>query len=111
MAKDNTPAPQSKPSKTTNGAMRRKILAMAALLVLVGFGSVVYSLVDLQIVHYEDYKVKAENQQLKDTVIPANRGIIYDANMKVLVRFTEEADQYVPYLRRKAEHIEDYMQS
>ncbi len=86
MAKDNTPAPQSKPSKTTNGAMRRKILAMAALLVLVGFGSVVYSLVDLQIVHYEDYKVKAENQQLKDTVIPANRGIIYDANMKVLAQ-------------------------
>lgn len=35
----------------------------------------------------------------------------FDANMKVLVRFTEEADQYVPYLLRKAEHIEDYMQS
>jgi len=30
--------------------------------------------------------------------------------MKVLVRFTESADQYVPYLLRKAEHIEDYLQ-
>jgi len=35
----------------------------------------------------------------------------FDANMKVLVRFTEAADQYVPYLLRKAEHIEEYLQS
>jgi len=35
----------------------------------------------------------------------------FDANMKVLLRFTETADQYVPYLLRKAEHVEDYLQS
>jgi uncharacterized protein YukE len=35
----------------------------------------------------------------------------FDANMKVLVRFTDTADQYVPYLLRKAEHIEEYLQS
>jgi WXG100 family type VII secretion target len=35
----------------------------------------------------------------------------FDQNMKVLLRFTEAADQYVPYLLRKAEHIEDYLQS
>jgi uncharacterized protein YukE len=35
----------------------------------------------------------------------------FDQNMKVLVRFTEAADLYVPYLLRKAEHIEDYLQS
>ena len=29
----------------------------------------------------------------------------FETNMKVLVRFTETADQYVPYLLRKAEHI------
>ena len=34
----------------------------------------------------------------------------FETNMKVLVRFTESADQYVPYLLRKAEHIEDYLQ-
>ncbi|MDD2994095.1 MAG: penicillin-binding transpeptidase domain-containing protein [Pygmaiobacter sp.] len=86
MANPNTSAPQNKPNQAASSAMRRKILAMAALLVVIGFGSVVYSLVDLQIVHYEDYKVKAENQQLKDTIIPANRGIIYDADMKVLAQ-------------------------
>jgi uncharacterized protein YukE len=35
----------------------------------------------------------------------------FDANMKVLLRFTETADEHVPYLIRKAEHIEDYLQS
>ena len=33
----------------------------------------------------------------------------FDANMQVLVRFTDTADQYVPYLLRKAEHIEEYL--
>ena len=35
----------------------------------------------------------------------------FDQNMKVLLRFTETADEYVPYLLRKAQHIEDYLQS
>jgi uncharacterized protein YukE len=33
----------------------------------------------------------------------------FDTNMKVLLRFAETADQYVPYLVRKAEHIEEYL--
>jgi uncharacterized protein YukE len=33
----------------------------------------------------------------------------FEANMQVLVRFTDTADQYVPYLLRKAQHIEDYL--
>jgi uncharacterized protein YukE len=35
----------------------------------------------------------------------------FDENMKVLLRFTETSDEYVPYLLRKAQHIEDYLQS
>jgi len=35
----------------------------------------------------------------------------FETNMKVLLRFTETADEYVPYLLRKAQHIEDYLQS
>ncbi|ADB17174.1 conserved hypothetical protein [Pirellula staleyi DSM 6068] len=35
----------------------------------------------------------------------------FETNMKVLMRFTETADEYVPYLLRKATHIEDYLQS
>ena len=35
----------------------------------------------------------------------------FDANMKILLRFAETSDEYVPYLLRKAQHIEEYMQS
>lgn len=35
----------------------------------------------------------------------------FDQNMKVLLRFADTADRYVPYLLRKAEHIEEYLQS
>ena len=35
----------------------------------------------------------------------------FEANMKVLLRFAETADEYVPYLLRKAQHIEDYLLS
>lgn len=35
----------------------------------------------------------------------------FDEHMKVLQRFAEAADQYVPFLLRKASHIEDYLQS
>ncbi|HEY2412247.1 MAG TPA: WXG100 family type VII secretion target [Pirellulaceae bacterium] len=35
----------------------------------------------------------------------------FETNMKTLLRFTETADEYVPHLLRKAQHIEDYLQS
>ena len=35
----------------------------------------------------------------------------FEQHMKVISRFTETSDQYIPYLIRKAEHIEDYLQS
>lgn len=34
----------------------------------------------------------------------------FEQHMKVIARFTESTDQYIPYLLRKAEHIEDYLQ-
>jgi uncharacterized protein YukE len=35
----------------------------------------------------------------------------FEANMKVLLRFADTADEYVPHLLRKAQHIEDYLQA
>ena len=35
----------------------------------------------------------------------------FEQHMKIIARFTDMADQHVPYLLRKAEHIEDYLQS
>ena len=35
----------------------------------------------------------------------------FEQNVRVINRFTEAADQHVPYLLRKAEHIEEYLKS
>jgi uncharacterized protein YukE len=35
----------------------------------------------------------------------------FDQHMKILSRFTDTADQHVPYLLRKADLIEEYLQS
>lgn len=40
----------------------------------------------LQIINGEKYRLEAEKNQLSDTVINANRGTIYDSNMKVLAQ-------------------------
>ena len=77
---------QQTPQPNMSNIIRRRMLVLVVLLIAVGFGSVIANLIKLQIVEYEDYKVRAANQQLKDVVIPANRGIIYDANMKVLAQ-------------------------
>ena len=77
---------QQTPQPNMSNIIRRRLVVLVVLLILIGFGSVIANLVKIQIVDYEDYKVRAANQQLKDVVIPANRGIIYDANMKVLAQ-------------------------
>ena len=35
----------------------------------------------------------------------------FEQQMRAIARLTEASSQYVPYLIRKAEHIEDYLQS
>jgi len=34
----------------------------------------------------------------------------FEQHMKVIARFTQATNEYVPYLIRKAEHVEDYLQ-
>ncbi len=35
----------------------------------------------------------------------------FEQHMKMLAKFLDTADQHVPYLLRKADHLEDYLQS
>ncbi len=51
-----------------------------ALLLLIG------NLFWIQIINGEEYRLKAERNQLSDTIVSANRGTIYDSNMKVLAQ-------------------------
>lgn len=49
----------------------------------------------IQIINGESYRLKAERQQLSDTVVSAHRGVIYDSNMKVIA---QSATAYLVYI-------------
>lgn len=40
----------------------------------------------IQIIHGEEYRLKAERNQLSDTIVNAHRGTIYDSNMKIIAQ-------------------------
>ncbi|MEG1153387.1 MAG: stage V sporulation protein D, partial [Ruthenibacterium sp.] len=65
-------------------SMRLRAGFIALLFILGGFGTVVYHLVQYQIINDDYYRTKAEAQQLDDEIIVPHRGTLYDANMKVL---------------------------
>ena len=64
--------------------MKIKMNIVLALFVLVGFGVLIGRLYKLQIVDGETYQARALKQQLRPTTITAQRGTIYDRNMKTL---------------------------
>ena len=69
---------------------KRKLFLRAAtvflLLSVLVFGLSAANLVRIQLVDSEQYKEQAEKNQLHDTEISAERGIIYDANGTVLAK-------------------------
>ena len=81
-------------AKSTNKLKVRSLIAVALLLVF-GFGTDIIRLFYLQVVKGEELKTKAESQQLSDTEISADRGIIYDCNYNVLA---ESASAWLVYV-------------
>ena len=65
--------------------MRVRILGIAAVLALVG-GALIGNLAVKMLVEGETWKQRAVSQQLSDSVISANRGTIFDADMNVLAQ-------------------------
>ena len=64
--------------------LRRRGWLLAGLAVVIGFSYLAYRLFQIQIVDGEHYRQLAIEQQMKDSVIEAERGVIYDATGKVL---------------------------
>ena len=64
---------QQTPQPNMSNIIRRRMLVLVVLLIVVGFGSVIANLIKLQIVEYEDYKVRAANQQAKIFQFTQNR--------------------------------------
>ncbi len=56
------------------------VLAVVIILFLVNIASLFY----VQVINGDTYKAYAENNQLEDTVLSAQRGVIYDCNMNIL---------------------------
>lgn len=70
---------------TTIRMWRRSIFVLIAL-VFLGFGINIFRLAKLQLIDGEDLQRRALDQQLADTKISAQRGTIYDCNMKPLAQ-------------------------
>lgn len=73
-------------SRGTNIRMWRRSLFVLASLIFLGFGVCFFRLFYLQIIKGKNLQEMASAQQLKDTVISAQRGTIYDCNMKPLAQ-------------------------
>ncbi len=61
-------------------------MRLLAIIIILGFGTTIFGMGYSQLYKGDFFKTKAETQQLSDTAITAQRGIIYDANMSVLAQ-------------------------
>ena len=73
-------------AKGTTVKMWRRTLIVLIVMVALGFGLIVVSLIRLQLVDGAELQKAAVDQQLRDTTISAQRGTIYDRNMKSLAQ-------------------------
>lgn len=61
-------------------------MRLLAIIIILGFGATIFGMGYSQLYKGDFFKTKSETQQLSDTAITAQRGIIYDANMSVLAQ-------------------------
>jgi stage V sporulation protein D (sporulation-specific penicillin-binding protein) len=66
--------------------MKKKLMFVVFVLILVMTGYIVVQLFDVAVVNAEHYRAKANAQQLRGFIIPANRGTIFDTNGKILAQ-------------------------
>ena len=75
-----------RPKKIIMKNLQQRTMGLLAIIVILGFGSAMFGMGYTQLVKGDFFKTKAETQQLSDTAITAQRGIIYDSNMSVLAQ-------------------------
>lgn len=82
-------------NKRVSKMMANRAKAAVLIIIFAGFGLGIGSLARIQLVNGEEYKEKAESQQLSDTVINPQRGTIYDRNGEIL---SESASVWQVYI-------------
>ena len=75
-----------KPRRILRKGINQRIAGVLVFLLVFGFGSSIIGLAKAQIVQSDFFRMMAQSQQLSDTSIPAERGVIYDRNMSVLAQ-------------------------
>ena len=73
-------------AKGTTIRMWHRTILILAVLILGGFGTLVASLIKLQLIDGPELQIRATDQYLKDTALPAKRGTIYDRSGKELAK-------------------------
>lgn len=82
-------------ARNSKKQLKNRALIALALTCIVGFGAGTIGLVNAGLIKGEQYKQKAESQQLSDTTVSAQRGTIYDKNMNILA---QSADVWKVYI-------------
>lgn len=75
-----------RPKKMIMKNLQQRTMRLLAIIIILGFGATIFGMGYSQLYKGDFFKTKAETQQLSDTAITAQRGIIYDANMSVLAQ-------------------------
>lgn len=75
-----------KPRRILRKGINQRMSGVLIVLLVLGFGSSLVGLGKAQIVQSDFFRMMAQSQQLSDTSIPAERGVIYDRNMSVLAQ-------------------------
>lgn len=70
----------------SSNMLYRRGMAVLLIILVLGFGTGVFRLVQLGIFDGEELQQRAVDQQLNDTTISAKRGTIYDTNGKILAQ-------------------------
>lgn len=81
--------------KTSKQKFAYRVFFIRILLCAIGLGVCVISLAYVQLIKGGEYREKAAQNQLQDTVIAAERGVIYDANMTPLAESTSAKKIYI----------------
>ena len=78
----------ARPAQIKNPVLERQQVALRALTaglgVLILLGVLLYRLIDLQIVHHDDYATRSDDNRMRPRIVPPPRGLIFDRNGVVL---------------------------
>lgn len=76
----------TKPRRILKKGIQQRMIGVLAFILIGGFGTSLIGLAKAQITNSDFFRMMAQSQQLSDTAIPAERGVIYDRNMTVLAQ-------------------------